>query len=41
VNGTPEVPSDPAEPVDSYPDSHLLLPFASLMTCHAHHNTGQ
>src|SRR5262249_57003089 len=26
VHRTPEIPSDPAEPVDSYPDSHLLLP---------------
>jgi hypothetical protein len=25
VHGTPEVPSDPAEPVDSY-GRHLLLP---------------
>jgi hypothetical protein len=43
VHRAPEVPPDPAEPVDSYPDTHVKLLFAlsgSLITYHAHHNTG-
>jgi hypothetical protein len=29
VHRTPEVSPDPAEPVDSYPDTHVMLLFAS------------